>query len=294
MGVISELLENDKDGRLRRHIFRAASLVGYVAVVAVVLFLSGMIWRLFSGAEVEIFGVHVANPVEQKDKAARPAAASGPAPTTRPAAAGGEVFASHAWTPVGLVDFEGCRQAANEAMNRAQLSGIQRNPYGFIGTLRREGATLSTAQLRCMDVNGLALAFVMAYGPGEPANVDLMETLLRELSLRNGGVSINTLGGPARALMPSYYWAPSKLETAEACRKQAMEAMSRNRASNLSEARSAVFGAIDNTRVTILCQRDAGGLIVGVVVDAFSVAEADRVRDLIRREFTPLERPIPP
>jgi hypothetical protein len=133
----------------------------------------------------------------------------------------------------------------------------------------------------------------MAYGPKAPANVELMEALLRELSLRNGGVSVNTLGGPARALLPSFYWAPTKLETVEACRKHAMEAMSRHKGTNLSEARTAAFGVIDHARVTILCQQDSGAVIAAVVADAFTLSEADRVRDLMRREFTPLERPMP-
>lgn len=54
MGLISELLENDKDGALRRLLYRAVHIGGYVVIVGLTLFLAGLTWRMFNRAEIEV------------------------------------------------------------------------------------------------------------------------------------------------------------------------------------------------------------------------------------------------
>lgn len=300
MGIVSDLFANDRDGSLRRHVFRVISTLGYVFVLGMMLFLGGLVWRMFTGAEVEIFGIRVANPDPPERITTTSSGPVTPVPPTAPPIAppAGQSGTPPlwrlltAWVPMtgGL---EECMQVSNEALNRAQISAVQRLPFGWTGHFRKEGTTLANTSVRCIPANGFAIAFVTSSAASEATNSEVMDAVLREYNIKTGNVPLARLGGAAPQLSEHYSSLETNFENITACRDFAKKVYEDKKAQIRSVETSAVFSQMNGVRTSALCIRDAGRITVMITGIGFWSEEAIRVRDLIVRDFQPVKR-VPP
>lgn len=313
MGLISELLEHDTDGRLKRLLLRLSSAIGYVIVVSVVLFSGGVIWRMYTGSEVEIFGLRVAgSKIDKTDKdedegktAGRktgPAKASTvPEPKTDPSPPPSAITAattppappkaltSTAWAPIAG-DFEACVQAAMAAAPRAGMTAVERNTHGLKGEIAANSPLAVDVTIRCMALNGYSLALSLATSPKPDANLAAVNAINREIGAITGAPLVETLGGGVEKMVDYYRWFHTSFPNAEACRKHAHAAHDKLKPDWKREDRPGIFSRIGNVRATTICLQEGNRVSAMIAVYGFSRDEATRVREALASDFAGMTR----
>ncbi|MBN8534717.1 MAG: hypothetical protein J0L51_11590 [Rhizobiales bacterium] len=293
MGVISELLANDKDGSLRRHIFRVTQVAGYVLVLGLVLFLAGVTWRMFTGAEVELFGIRVANPEkpevpERLPTPASPKEMAAPAPPVGalPFSVGN---ASH-WVPIPG-DFETCMQATNDVLSRSQLTNFRREGVGFIGTVARPDLSKVDVFARCLSLNGFSVSFINVISGNQSFNMEVTNRISSEFTAKFGAFAMDRIGGTTDKQYEFYNWQQTVFPSLDACRAHAIQAHDKLKPVWRRGDGPAIFSFIASSRVTTLCIRDGDRITVITATNGFSQEETLRLRDTIAKDFEPMRRP---
>jgi hypothetical protein len=312
MGVVQEILKNDTDGSLKRHLFRTIKFGSYAFLIVVMSLFSGIAWRLFTGSEVEVFGLKISGQTKEASSPAAkpaPAAAAGQAASSRaveqkPSEAAAALAAqpvsstnlsnlkiSHAWTAMPHGDFQRCNQDVTEVINIMRLSDISNNGQSYWATATKDGKATANISVRCMDVNGLSLAFMVAVGSDMAEAKSQIDRMHQEFNVKNKGVGYQLLGGASKRLVIHNVYVQTTLPDAEQCRKMGAEAMSAMSASDINNTGNvSVFGIIETSRVSLQCMPGIGGMMAALNVISFNDGEAQRIRDQISGRFAAVKK----
>lgn len=311
MGLISELLENDKDGSLRRHIFRITQVAGYVFVAGLVLFLGGLTWRMFTGSEVELFGIRVAT--HERAETAQPPAAAPPVATIPPAAPVSSApatpspanpapaqpisaaqhlrgtFFLNAWVSM-QGDFETCMLNAAEAFAKIGISSPNRAASEMSGQFMRPNGLEAHLRVRCMHFNGFSVAFLASISPDRPMAQLALDEITREFNAKVGPQLVDRYAGTNDKQHERYSWMLTRFPNVEACREYADLAISKLKPALKTYDGPGVFSLVDGVRATILCIQQEGRITAMMAANGFNRDEVHRVRDALVREMTPMQR----
>lgn len=184
-------------------------------------------------------------------------------------------------------------QISNEALNRAQISAVQRLQFGWTGQFRKEGAILTNVSVRCIPVNGFSIAFLANSAASETTNGEVMDAIIREYNIKTGNVPLARLGGSATQISEQYYSLETSFGDIIACRDFAKKVYEDQKAQIRAVETSAIFATLNGVRTSALCIRDSGRISVMITGLGFWNEEAIRVRDQIVRDFQPMKR-VPP
>lgn len=302
MGLITELLENDTDGTLRKNMFRTVHVVGYVLVLGLVVFLAGLTWRMFNGSEVEIFGVRVASPdrTETAPTISQPVTpipgnvpVSGPAaPTTveplSPAEHLRRTFYRNAWIAMPG-DLEICTQTALEIATKLGVVEPSRADQVVRGQFRKDQGEVHT-RIRCMPMNGFSLAVISGISTSDSLTTEFVEAARLAFLERTGSVPSERVAGTIAKQEERYSWMLTRFDSVKACTDFADLAISRQKPSTKTYDGPGVFAVIDGTRATILCIQQNNLITAIIAVNGFWRDDVHRVRDALVKELTPMQR----
>jgi hypothetical protein len=298
MGIVTELLANDTDGKLRRHIFRVTQVAGYILILGLMLFLTGLTWRMFNGAEVELFGIRVANPektenielpVRRRDEpisnpSLAPSSPSVPA-TSTPA----PIQNASSWYFI-LGDHIACTNATRDALGRAQLNGFQGDSNGFVGFAMKPGAVRVDVFTRCISLNGFSLAVYNAISTQAAASGEVLRQITTEFTNRVGPIAVDKFVGTTDRQFEFYNWQFTTFPSVEACGSFAAQVHNRQNPTWRRGDGPAIFAFVGSTRVTTLCIKDGDRVSIITATNGFSQEEATALRDRYAKEFVPMQR----
>jgi hypothetical protein len=302
MGLITELLENDKDGTLRKNMFRTVHIVGYVLVLGLVVFLAGLSWRMFNGSEVEIFGVRVASPnqTETTPTIAQPVTPAPGNPPVSGVVASAKVeplspaehlrrtFYRNAWIAMPG-DLEICTQTALDITTRLGVVDPSRADQIVRGQLRKDQGEVHV-RIRCMPMNGFSIAYIAGISTSDPLSTEFVEAARLAFLERTGSAPSERVAGTIAKQEERYSWMLTRFETVKACTDFADLAISRQKPSTKTYDGPGVFAVIDGTRATILCIQQNNLITAIVAVNGFWRDDVHRVRDALVKELTPMQR----
>ncbi len=314
MGFLQDILEKDTDGQLKRHLFRTITVGSYAFLLVTMMFIGGVVWRVFDGSEVEIFGLKVSGNAEKggnstKNKKPRESdkyqatpgrsETSPPAPAAVPvalglAAAPQNLAINTAWQVLPHGDFQACLQEAKEVAGLARLSDISSNNNMVWGVLRHDTKPFTNVSMRCMDVNGISTAFLIAYGASEVANSSMMETLIQEFSIKAKGATTAMFGGAGKNISIFNGYVVLKLPDVEQCKTTTNEALLSMKASNLSSSASGasrfLFAVVETSRLSVICAPFNNVMTAVYNVAGFNDSEVRRLRDQLSARYEPFKQ----
>lgn len=302
MGLITELLENDKDGTFRRNMFRAAHVVSYILVLGLVVFMAGLTWRMFNGSEVEIFGVRVASPDRAEIAATinQPAVPQPGNPTVPAAPPPAQIEqlspAEHlrrtnyrnAWIAMPG-DLEICAQTALDIVTKLGVNEPTRAEQVVRGQLRKDQGEVHT-RVRCMPMNGFSLAYISGISTSDTLATNFVEAARLAFLEKTGSVPSDRIAGTVAKQEERYSWMLTRFDSVKACSDFADLVISRQKPSTKTYDGPGVFSVIDGTRATILCIQQNNLISAIVAVNGFWRDDVHRVRDALVKELTPMQR----
>jgi hypothetical protein len=311
MGFIQDILKADKDGQLKRHIFRTLTIGVYGLLLVGILLVSGVVWRVFSGSEVEVFGLKISgsakdasagqrtarppdgkqdtagsSPASAGDKANPPAA--GTQAASQPSQAWRDIKLNTSWYALPHGDFATCLQDSREIFSQLRLSELGQAGATVWATQKSDGQTIAQISLRCMDLNGISIAFAVVYGQADAAITALSEKVSQEFVVRSKGAIPSTLGGAGHRAVVGNGWVATNIANVEQCRKTAGDVLTALKARNIvSTVANFTFAVIDSMRVSIVCAPITDGTMTTYSVAGFNDVDTRRLLDRMAAAYQP-------
>jgi hypothetical protein len=294
MGIVSELLANDTDGKLRRHIFRVVSFTVYCSALLVMLLLAGLVWRMYTGSEVELFGLRVAHAekTEKPEPLPKEKEATAPKLAQAPAANAPFILQNASSWYVIPGDLNACGAATRDALGRSQLNGFQGDQNGYVGFAMKAGGIKVDVFTRCLTLNGISIAIYNTVSGQQSASGEVLRAISNAFAERVGPVGIDRIVGTVDRQFEYYNWQNTTFPSPEACSAFASQVHNRQNPTWRRGDGPAIFAFIGATRVTTICIRDGDRVTIITATNSFSQEEAIALRDRYAKEFEPMRRPM--